>query len=113
MDLRMISLLAAAWVCSACVVSSGRFALLSNQATALHPEVIRRDVEGEDCVYGVVLLPISGRVQPSLQAALEDALAKAPGGQVMVDVEVTERHFTTLLFDRICLRVAGNAARLR
>jgi hypothetical protein len=113
LNLRATALLAAASVCGGCVVSSGRFALLSDRATGLQPEIVRRGVEGEDCVYGVLLLPISGRVQPSLQFALEDAMARAPGSQSMVDVEISERRFTTLLFDSICLRVRGNAARLR
>jgi hypothetical protein len=113
LNLRTAALLAAASICGACVVSSGRFALLSDRVTGLQPEIVRRGVEGEDCVYGVLMLPISGRVEPSLEAAVENAMARAPGSQLMVGVEISERRFTTLLFDRICLRVHGNAARLR
>jgi hypothetical protein len=73
--------------------------------------VVRRSVEGKDCVYRLILIPF-GALVPNLEEAMDRALAKVPEGNVMTDVAIYNDVVSTLIFNQQCLRVKGDVGKI-
>jgi hypothetical protein len=89
-----------------CAVPMGRLAVIAPHG-GTPPATTVRVVEGEDCAAAA--MGSSGAV-PSLQRAVERALAQAPGANALVDVAVTNvRGGVPVLYVTNCLTVKGRA----
>jgi hypothetical protein len=82
----------------------------------VEPKVLARGIEGRYCfsedVVTVSLRPPWRARLADPGRAVEAALAKVPGANVLTHVEVRTRIEQYLLFQRICSIVVGNAGRL-
>jgi hypothetical protein len=93
-----------------CSAPMGRVAVLAPQGTEMPVATRLQRVEGEAC--GAAAMAGGGAV-PSLQAAVEKALAKAPGANALVDVEIGNvRGGVPLFYVTNCLTVKGTAVKL-
>jgi hypothetical protein len=90
----------------------GDFSLISSQNVALAPEPIRRGVEGSDCVYTLVFIPIGGLV-PNVEEAMDGAMDQVPEGNVMTNVAIYNDLILTYVFSRQCTRVRGEVGKLQ
>jgi hypothetical protein len=100
------------FVGSGCAFRMGDFSLISSQNVAFSPEPIRRGVEGSDCVYTLIFIPIGGLV-PNLEEAMDRAMEQVPEGNVMMNVAVYSDLIFTYVFNRQCTRVRGEVGSLR
>jgi hypothetical protein len=93
-----------------------RMAFVTRTPGLVEPEVLARGVEGRYCftedVVTVSLRPPWRARLADPGRAVEAALAKVPGANVLTHVEVRTRIEQYLLFQRICSIVVGNAGRL-
>ena len=105
-----LSLLAALVV--GCRFNYGDLNLVSPRNVRFDTETLRRGVEGRDCMYTLVFLPL-GSLNPNLEEAVDRALAEVPEANVLTDIAIYEDRVTTLLINQRCLRVKGDAGVLR
>jgi hypothetical protein len=80
------------------------------------PVILAREVRGEFCftedVVTVTLRPPWRARLADPGRAVDDALAKVPGANVLTHVQMKTRLEQYLLFQRICSIVVGNAGRV-
>jgi hypothetical protein len=89
----------------------GDFSLISSQNVAFAPEPIRRGVEGRDCVYTLLFIPIGGLV-PNVEEAMDRAMDQVPEGNVMTNVAIYNDLIFTYIFNQQCTRVRGEVGKL-
>lgn len=106
-----LGLLLVAALSSGCATRLGDLSLVASKSVGLTPEVMQRGVEGEDCVHLLLFLPL-GSLNPNLQEAMDNALAKVPEANAMSDLAVYNDTVFTLIYNRTCLRVRGDVGRL-
>ena len=107
--------LASLWILvgiGGCAFRVGDLSLVSSQNVGLQPQVVRRSIEGKDCIYTLLVIPIGGLV-PNLEEAMDRALAKVPEGNVMTDVAIYNDVVFTFIFNQQCLRVKGDVGKLQ
>jgi hypothetical protein len=69
-------------------------------------------VEGRDCIYYVLILPVSGSLYPNLQEAVDIALAKAPQANALANAALYSDLRTAILISEVCFRVEGDAVKV-
>jgi hypothetical protein len=93
-----------------------RMAFVTRVPGLVEPTVLARGVEGEFCfaedVVTVSLRPPWRARLADPGRAIEAALAKVPGANVLTHIEVRTRVEQYLLFQRVCSIAVGNAGRL-
>ena len=87
--------------------------MISTRATRLRPPTLAERVEGRDCVQRLLVFVPLGRSRPTIEAALADAMAKVPRGNVMMNVTLDQTVLVTYLYNRTCLVVRGDVAEQR
>jgi hypothetical protein len=92
-----------------CVFSMGDLSLVASENVGLEPQIARRSVEGQDCVYTVLLfIPINGLV-PNIEEAMDRAMEKVPEGNVMTNVALySDVVMIPYIFTSTCLRAKGD-----
>jgi hypothetical protein len=65
--------------------------------------------EGRHCARVLMGVPL-GRIVPSLELAVRDALARQPGADTLIDLEVNRQDSYLVLYQQTCLAVKGMAA---
>jgi hypothetical protein len=109
---RVASALIAILLGSGCAFRMGDFALISSQNVGLRPEPIRKGVEGKDCVYMLLFIPIGGLV-PNVEEAMDRAMEQVPEGNVMMNVAIYNDVIFTYVLNRTCARVRGEVGILK
>jgi hypothetical protein len=75
-------------------------------------QVVQENVEGTECLAQILVIPL-GTTNPTIDGAIDAALAKAPGADALVDASIHNDVLFTLLFNRTCVRITGDAIRTR
>jgi hypothetical protein len=71
-------------------------------------------VEGVDCAHFVLLgIPVAGGINSSLERAMGRALAQVPEGNALTDVTIYTDVLLGYVYNRLCMRVRGNASTLQ
>jgi hypothetical protein len=91
-----------------CSFSAGQLQLVSTKPTGVKAASLDKKATGRDCIHHTLLLVPLGRSTPSYEVAVANALAEAPSGSLLTDVQVETRGWTAILFGRTCLEVAGD-----
>lgn len=90
-----------------CSAQQGSLTLMTTKNIGVIPRPSVPAVHGEDCMYQVLIFPV-GKLNPNIQDAMDDALAKAPEANTLSDVKI---HQTSLLlpplFCKICYELEG------
>lgn len=89
-----------------CSMRLGDFTLMTTKNIGITPRPLASGVRGEDCIHQILGIPI-GSLNPNLEEAIDNAVAKASGGNAMTDASIHQDIFTVLLYTRVCMRVDG------
>ena len=90
-----------------CAFRMGDLSLVASENVAFAPDVKRKSVEAEDCVYTLLFIPLGGFV-PNVEEAMDRAMEQVPEGNVMTNVAIYQDVIITYLFNQQCLRVKGD-----
>jgi hypothetical protein len=108
-----LELVLAALAAQACTTTWAEFGLVSTRDTGIRPTFIERAVKGQDCIYEVLFIPVSGRVEPSLGRAFTDALESAGAGNLLTNIKIERVSLLTILLNRSCIRLTGDVGSLK
>jgi hypothetical protein len=99
--------------CTACSVPMGHVGALATPPVKVSGQPVQQRVVGRDCGAAVLYVPL-GRSAPVVEAAVRDALARAPGSDALVGVAMNSEVLSVPPFyQRTCLVVRGDAMRTR
>lgn len=73
---------------------------------------IQERVEGSDCIYSVMGIPVSGSFFPNLEEAEDQALARVPEGDALENAVLYNDRWTILVFGSSCYRIKGDAVKI-
>lgn len=82
---------------------AGTFGAISSRQTGADVEILASAVEGRSCPGGM-------GAYGDYSTAVEDALRRVPGADVLVNARFYSQEY---LWGRICVRVEGDAGRLK
>jgi hypothetical protein len=94
-----------------CASNWGSLNLATTKNVGIQPSLVQRNVEGEDCLWMFLFIPI-GKLNPNIEEAINDALGKAPEANLLSNVSVSQHFLFTYIVNRSCLRVKGDAVRV-
>jgi hypothetical protein len=96
----------------ACTFNIGTMTALATHNVNAPSSAVGRQVEGRDCVYWVLGIPVSGSLVPNLQEAIDRAMAQVPEGDAMTNVALYDDPTFYLVGGSNCLRVKGEVVKL-
>ncbi len=105
---KKISLALCALLLGGCSMRLGSFTMASTKNLGNQYTALQRDVSGEDCTHLILFIPVSGSLNPSLQEAVDRAVAQVPNGDMMTNVTVYRDILFTEIYTRECVRVDGD-----
>ena len=91
-----------------CSFHQGDLTMASSKNVPLSETLVRRGVEGKDCIQNVLGIPL-GSLVPDYKEAADNALATAPGANALSDAVIYQEPLIFLLYNRTCIRVRGDA----
>ncbi|TMA68412.1 MAG: hypothetical protein E6J68_03420 [Deltaproteobacteria bacterium] len=94
-----------------CAVSLGPAALISTDAEVTGVKLVRRVLQGPSCRVSVLGVPVRAGT-PALGEAVAQILAADPEGNVVTRAEVTWSELVTGIYNRRCVEVRGDLARM-
>ena len=97
---------------SGCTFNGGTLTALATHNVNIPVQPLERGVEGEDCIYFVLGLPVSGSLIPNLQEAEDRAIAQSPEGNAMQDIALYEDQTWFLVGRSVCYRVRGDIVKI-
>ena len=95
-----------------CTFNGGTLTALATHNVNISVQPLERGVEGQDCIYFVLGLPVSGSLIPNLQEAEDRAIAQSPEGNAMQDIALYEDQTWFLVGSSVCYRVRGDIVRI-
>jgi hypothetical protein len=107
--IRAVALLAA--TLSGCSLNFGSLTAASTKNVGLPANVLKRGVEGTDCIHNVLGIPM-GSLNPNIQEATDRALQTVPDANALTDAVVYAEPLIFLLYNRTCIRVRGDAVKI-
>jgi hypothetical protein len=99
-------------VIGGCSFNGGTLTALATHNVNIPAQPLERGVEGSDCIYFVLGLPVSGSLIPNLQEAEDRAIAQSPEGNAMQDIALYEDQTWFLVGSSVCYRVRGDIVRV-
>ena len=97
---------------SGCTFNGGTLTALATHNVNIPVQPLERGVEGSDCIYFVLGLPVSGSLIPNLQEAEDRAISQSPEGNAMQDVALYVDQSWFLVGSSECYRVRGDIVRI-
>jgi hypothetical protein len=86
----------------------GVFTFASTKELGRSYPTVQQHVVGEDCSNVIFFLPLAS-FSPSPQTAVDRAMAQAPSADMLTNITIRSEVLVTLLFNRGCIRVEGDA----
>jgi hypothetical protein len=108
---RIAAVVLPALALAGCTTSLGALGVMRAEREPIDVKLLRPGVTGRSCSTSVVGVRVSGST-PTLREALDQILALDPEGDVVVDADVTLGRFVTGLYNRRCITVRGDLARM-
>ncbi len=90
----------------------GTMTALATHNVNIPSRPVERQVEGSDCIYTVLGIPVSGSLVPNLQEAIDRAMAQVGEGDAMTNVALYDDPTFYILGSSECFRVKGEVVRL-
>jgi len=100
-------------VVSGCTTRIGDLTIASPKNLPGEFKTVKQGVVGKDCAYQVLFFIPIGTLNPTIDAAIDDALAKIPDADALVDAKLYNDILIAFLFNSNCIRVEGTAIRTR
>jgi hypothetical protein len=94
-----------------CATSLGSIGVLARDDDALSVKMLVPGAVGRSCRSSVVGLPLSAG-DPTVDEALGQILARDAEGNVVTEAEVVSERLVTGVYNRRCVSVRGNLARM-
>ena len=110
--MRWITALVVVVSLSGCTTRIGDLTVGSTKNLTHEFDVIKKDVVGEDCLQMFLLIPL-GTLNPTYDGAIDLALDSVPDADAIVDATFYQDSLFTLVYNRGCIRVTGDAVRTR
>jgi hypothetical protein len=95
-----------------CTFNGGTLTALATHNVNIPVQPLERGVEGEDCIYFVLGIPVSGSLIPNLQEAEDQAIAQSPEGNAMQDVALYIDQTSFIVGNSVCYRVRGDIVKI-
>ncbi len=95
-----------------CSFNGGTLTALATHNVNMPAQPLERGVEGRDCIYFVLGLPVSGSLIPNLQEAEDRAIAQSPEGNAMQDIALYMDQTWFVVGSSVCYRVRGDIVRI-
>jgi hypothetical protein len=92
-----------------CAADMGRLKVASATPPPVEYRMVAQRVEAERCLSSLLLIVPLGLTIPDLQGVVDDAVREAKGANALVGAEFYESSFISLLYNRICYGVRGDA----
>jgi len=103
--------LAVSVLLAGCTASLGPAALLGTDADLVGAKLLRPGLRGRSCRASVLGVPFRAGA-PALAEAIAQILAADPEGNVVTSAEVTWSELVTGVYNRRCVEVRGDLARV-
>jgi len=103
---------AAAFLLSGCSFDMGTLTALATHNVNIPTKPIERQVEGTDCIYTFLGVPVTGSLVPNLQEAIDRAMAQVPEGDAMENVALYDDPTWYVLGSSECFRVKGDVVKI-
>jgi hypothetical protein len=94
-----------------CTTSLGALGVMRPEREPIDVKLLRPGVTGRSCSTSIVGVRVSGN-EPTVREALDQIMALDSEGNVVVDADVTLERFVTGLYNRRCIAVRGDLARM-
>jgi len=94
-----------------CAASLGPAALIGTDAELVGVKLVRPGLQGRSCRVSVLGVPFRAGA-PALSEAVAQILAADPEGNVVTRAEVTWSELVTGIYNRRCVEVRGDLARM-
>ena len=94
-----------------CATSLGALGVMRPEREPIDVKLLRPGVTGRSCSTSIVGIRMSGN-EATVREALEQIMALDSEGDVVVDADVTLERFVTGLYNRRCITVRGDLARM-
>ena len=107
----MLRMLAITALLTGCTASLGPATLLGTDADVVGVKLLRPGLQGRSCRVSVLGVP-SRAGAPALAEAIAQILAADPEGNVVTGAEVTWSELLTGIYNRRCVEVRGDLARV-
>ncbi len=95
-----------------CSFNEGTFTALATHNVNIPVQPLARGVEGRDCIYIVLGIPVSGSLRPNLQEAEDRAIAQSSEGNAtgdgMQNIALYSDVTSFIIGNQICYRVRGD-----
>lgn len=95
-----------------CQTRIGDLTVASSKNLPADFNVVQENVIGESCSHVLLIIPL-GTMNPTIDGAIDDALAKAQGADALVNATIKRTSLFTLLYNRGCVTVEGTAISTR
>jgi hypothetical protein len=95
-----------------CSFNGGTLTALATHNVNIPVQPLEKGVEGRDCIYFVLGLPVSGSLIPNLQEAEDRAIAQSPEGNAMQDIALYMDQTWFVVGSELCYRVRGDIVRI-
>lgn len=95
-----------------CTFDAGTLTALATHNVDIPVQPLEKGVEGDDCIYFVLGIPVSGSLIPNLQEAEDRAIAQSPEGNAMQDVALYVDQTWWVVGSTECYRVRGDVVRI-
>ena len=93
---------------SGCSLNFGGLTAASTKNVGLPARMLKRGVEGKDCVYNVLGIPL-GSLNPNIQEATDRALESVPDANALSDAVLYAEPLIFVVYNQTCIRVRGDA----
>lgn len=97
---------------SGCSFNLGTLTAAATHNVNVPTRPIQERVEGSDCIYFLLGLPVSGSFYPNLQEAEDQALAHVPEGDALENAVLYNDRWTTIVYGSSCYRITGDAVKI-
>jgi len=95
-----------------CSFTEGTLTALATHNVNVPAQPLARGVEGRDCIYFLLGIPVSGSLIPNLQEAEDRAIAQSPEGNAMQDLALYMDQTWYVVVTQTCYRVRGDVVRI-
>jgi hypothetical protein len=106
--MRKIALLITVCLLTACSARLGSLTMMTTKNLGNTPKSFGQPVQGEECTHQILGIPV-GSLNPGIQGAMDNALAKNTQANALIDVKINRELLFLYVYARNCIKVEGKA----
>jgi hypothetical protein len=103
-----------AWLAMvACTTRVGDLTVATPKNLPVQFKEVKKGLVGKDCAYTLLGIIPLGVLNPSIDGAIDAALAQAEGADALVDASIYNDVMIALIVNSNCIRIQGTAIRTK